>query len=74
MQAERIDALLLQLLNEAAGPWHVGELEREFGRRRVEVRDGLARLLAAGLAHRIDGDYWFASAAGRYANDLWEER
>lgn len=69
MQAERIDALLLRLLCETPGPWQVEELAREFGDPAV-VRDALGRLSAAGLAHRTEAGFLFASAAGRYALSL----
>jgi hypothetical protein len=73
MQAERIDASLLALLNETPGPWQVAELEREYGAA-APVRDAVAQLVAAGLAHSIEEDFVFASASGRYAYALGEDR
>jgi hypothetical protein len=71
MHAEPIDAVLLRLLVEDPGPWHVGELEQEYGKA-PPVGDALARLVAARMVHRIDGDFVFSSASGRYAHAMSE--
>jgi predicted transcriptional regulator len=71
MHAEPIDAVVLRLLVEDPGPWHVGELEREFDKA-PPVRDALSRLAVAGMVHRIEGDFVFASASGRYAHAMGE--
>ena len=70
MHAEPIDGLLLELLNEAPGPWHVEELEEQFGRGLL-VRDALSRLAVAGMIHRLERHHFvFTSAAGRYAHAM----
>jgi hypothetical protein len=48
-------------------------LEREYGAA-APVRDAVAQLVAAGLAHSIEEDFVFASASGRYAYALGEDR
>jgi hypothetical protein len=60
-----LDAAVLWRLCES-GPWTEAELERELG---LVAGDGVDRLLAKGLAHRIEG-FVFASASGRHAHSL----
>lgn len=60
-----VDAAVLWRLCES-GPWTDVELERELGR---AARDGVGRLLAKGLAHRLEG-LVFPSASGRHAHSL----
>jgi hypothetical protein len=64
-----IDAAVLERLCES-GPWTRQELEREFG---IRGQDAADRLVAAGLAHRVEG-FVFASVSGRYAHEIAEER
>lgn len=52
----------LLLHGDAAGPWAVEELVREIGDR-IAVADALARLVGAGLLHRLDAGFVFASRA-----------
>ena len=73
MHYERIDPLLLRLLSRTPGPWQMAELERDLGEP-IPVQDAVARLVGAGLAHRIDGGFVFASAAGRHADRMGEGR
>jgi hypothetical protein len=63
---EQLDAAVLSLLCES-GPWTRHELERELG---LGGQDAADRLVAKGLAHRIDGGYVFASVSGRFAHSL----
>lgn len=72
MQGEPIDGVLLRLLSETPGPWRLAELEREIGEPRA-VRDAVGRLVGAGLAHRMKGGFYVASAAGRHADEISEE-
>jgi hypothetical protein len=58
-------AILWRLCRE--GPWAVVELERELGR---GAHDGVGRLVGRGLAHRLEGEFVIASAAGRHAHSL----
>jgi len=60
-----LDAAVLWRLCDS-GPWTEQELERELG---LAARDGLGRLLAKGLAHRLEG-FVFPSVSGRYAHSL----
>lgn len=56
-------AILGLLLNfETGSLWSVEELVRQLSAPRLEVMDGLASLLAAGLIHRVD-DFVFATRA-----------
>jgi hypothetical protein len=61
-----MDGAILWRLCKSA-PWTEPELERELG---LGALDGVARLSAKGLAHRIEGDFVFASVAGRHAHLL----
>lgn len=58
---------------EEPGPWRLDELGREHGRP-VRVQDAISRLVARGLVLRMRGGFVVASAAGRYANAVGEER
>lgn len=58
----QIDQAIMGLLFESFRPLSVEEVEREIGDQ-IAARDGLARLYRAGLMHRIDGGYVFASRA-----------
>jgi hypothetical protein len=60
-----LDAAVLARVCES-GPWTVAELERELG---IGGRDAADRLVAKGLAHRLEG-FVFASVSGRYAHEL----
>lgn len=63
---EDLDAAVLDRLC-GSGPWTDAELVRELG---IGGRDGADRLVAKGLAHRIDGGFLFASVSGRHAHSL----
>jgi hypothetical protein len=57
-------AILGLLLNfEAGSLWSVEEVVRELSTPRLEVLDGIAGLEAAGLLHRLGGDFVFATRA-----------
>lgn len=68
---EQVDAAILGLLVDpkASRPWSVNEIAREIGDV-VATADGLARLIAAGLAHRIAEDFVWASRAALHAEAL----
>ncbi len=69
-QEERADAHLLGLLLDPAAPvWAVDDLAREVGDR-VTLADSLARLYAAGLVHRIDPGFVFATRAAHRSAQL----
>ena len=64
---DRMDNQVLGLLC-GEGPLTVFELEREMGG--VCGADAVERLVRRGLAHRIEGGFVIASAAGRHANAI----
>jgi hypothetical protein len=68
---DRVDQAVLDLLlhGDAAGPWAEEELVREIGND-VTVADALARLRGAGLLHRLEGGFVFASRAAVRASRL----
>lgn len=66
MDDDSVDAAVLERLC-SSGPWTETELVRELG---LVARDAVDRLALKGLAHRMEGGFVFASAAGRYAHDL----
>lgn len=71
--AEEIDSLVLEMMCDEPGPWTREELRREFdGNRGAE--DALTRLVAGGLAVRVKGDFFAATASGRYARQVEAER
>lgn len=72
MDAEQIDSLILETLCEVPGPWTTCDLIREIGGGEGGRRD--RRVVASGLALRMEGDFIVASAAGRYANAVAEKR
>ena len=61
---EQVDAAILGLLvdPEASRPWSVDEVAREIGDK-VETTDSLARLVGAGLVHRLSSFVWASRAA-----------
>jgi hypothetical protein len=69
--SEQVDSAILRLLVDprASRPWSVDEVAREIGDA-VATADGLARLTAAGLAHRIDEGFVWASRAAIHAGAL----
>jgi hypothetical protein len=62
---EQLDAAVLDRLCRS-GPWTDGELARELG---IGGHDAADRLVAKGLAHRLEG-FVFASVSGRHAHLL----
>jgi hypothetical protein len=68
---EQVDSAILGLLVdlEAQRPWSVDEVAREIGDE-VATADGLARLTAAGLTHRISEGFVWASRAALHAERL----
>jgi hypothetical protein len=62
------DTTVLELLTAAPTLWSTDELAREVGHR-VTAVDAVARLHAAGLAHRLD-DFVFATRAAEHAARL----
>jgi hypothetical protein len=70
-EAERcVDRNLLALmLDDDRGLWSFDELAREFG---ADVEDSVTRLYGAGLIHKVDGGFVFATRAAARAHDLAE--
>jgi hypothetical protein len=62
------DATVLDLLTETARLWSLAELGRAVGDN-LTATDAVARLHAAGLAHRL-GDFVFSSRAAERATQL----
>jgi hypothetical protein len=59
----------LLLRTHDSGPWAIEELVREIGDR-VAVDDALARLHGAGLVHRLQEGFVFATRAAIRATQL----
>jgi hypothetical protein len=61
---DQIDRAILCLLLKGAafGPWSDEEIARELGDE-IAAKDGLARLAAAGLVHRLSSFAWPSRAA-----------
>jgi hypothetical protein len=55
-----------------SGPWTREELQREFDG--IAAVDALTRLVARGLAVKMEGGFFAATASGRYAHVVEEER
>jgi hypothetical protein len=72
MHAEELDSVVLETLCEEPGPWTREEIKREF-RGKIGAVDALNRLLARGLAVKLEGDFFAATAAGRYACRVGQE-
>lgn len=70
--AGELDSLVLGTMCNEPGPWTQRELSREFGEGPQAV-DALARLRARGLVAELDGGFYAATAAGRYAHQVREE-
>jgi hypothetical protein len=70
--AEELDGLVLDTLCDEPGPWTRDEIKREFSGR-IKAVDALNRLVARGLAVKLDGDFFAATAAGRYASRVARE-
>ncbi|HEX8086571.1 MAG TPA: hypothetical protein VF529_19950 [Solirubrobacteraceae bacterium] len=62
------DASVLELLTTEPALWSIDEIARELGDRITAV-DAIARLHAAGLAHRLS-DFVFATRAAAHAVQL----
>jgi hypothetical protein len=62
--ADQVDQAILNLLLFEPGLalWAIDEIVREIGSR-IAVHDSLGRLQRAGLIHRLDGGFVFASRA-----------
>jgi hypothetical protein len=58
------DSAILGLLLDSPTPWATGEVARELGDD-VDATDGIARLVGAGLVHRLDRYVWATRAASR---------
>lgn len=71
--AGQLDGLVLQTICNEPGPWKREELMREFDSC-IDASDSLRRLLAGGLVLKMADDFVVASAVGRYANAISEER
>jgi hypothetical protein len=71
--AEELDSLVLEALCDEPGPWTRDELLREFSGQIAAV-DALTRLVVRGLAVKMEGDFYAATAAGRYAHVVETER
>jgi hypothetical protein len=70
--AEEIDSLVLHAMCDEPGPWTKVELRREFDGN-LDAEDAVSRLVARGLAVKVKGDFFAATAAGRYADVVGEE-
>jgi hypothetical protein len=66
-----IDGLVLMVMCDEPGPWTQEELRREF-REGVEAADALGRLRRRGLVVELEGGFYVATAAGRYAHAMEE--
>ena len=66
---DALDDEILRLLFGSPYPWTVAELSRELAS--DDARDGVGRLLRAGLVHRIE-DFAFPTRAARRARELHE--
>jgi hypothetical protein len=71
--AEELDSLVLRTLCEEPGPWTKEELRREFDGN-LDAEDALARLVARGLAVKLEAGFFAATASGRYAHVVEEAR
>jgi hypothetical protein len=71
--AEEIDSLVLATLCGEPGPWTRDELRREFDGQ-VAADDALTRLVARGLVTKLEGDFFAATASGRYAHEVDQGR
>jgi hypothetical protein len=69
-QDDQIDGLVLSMLcdDDAQRPWTVAEIAREIDGP-LSAADAVARLIRAGLAHRLDG-FVFATRAALHARRL----
>jgi hypothetical protein len=72
MHAEELDSLVLETLCDEPGPWTREELKREF-RGQIGAVDALGRLVVHGLAVKLEGEFFAATASGRYANLVGRE-
>jgi hypothetical protein len=65
------DRAVLTVLLDSPGLWAAEEVQREMSDP-VEAENSLARLYAAGLVHRLDGGFVFASRTARQADALYQ--
>jgi hypothetical protein len=70
--AEEIDSLVLETMCDEPGPWTKAELRREFDGN-IDAEDAVSRLVARGLAVKVKGDFFAATASGRYAHQIDRE-
>lgn len=63
------DRTILMMLLADPIPWKTDEVLREMANP-VQAEDGLGRLLAAGLIHRLDGGFVFPTRAAARASAL----
>jgi hypothetical protein len=71
LYAERLDGLVLEIMCNEPGPWTKDELAREF--EAGAPLESLWRLVSRGLVVKLEGDFYAATAAGRYAVVMSEE-
>lgn len=67
-QDEQIDTAIMGMLLDSPRPLAVTEIQRGVASP-LHVEDGIARLVAVGLVHRLDG-FVFATRAALYAVTL----
>lgn len=71
--AEPIDYLVLATMCEEPGPWTKAEVRREFDGN-IDAEDAVPRLVARGLVVKVEGEFFAATAAGRYAHEVAAEK
>lgn len=64
------DRALMAMLLADPGLWSVDEAKREAGGNPLLIEDGLNRLHAAGLIHRVDGKFVFPTKAAIRASEI----
>jgi hypothetical protein len=67
-QDNETDTAIMGLLFDSPRPLATVEIEREIGHA-IHAEDGINRLVAFGLAHRLDG-FVFASRAALHSAEL----
>ena len=69
-QDDASDFTIMGFLLDDPGPWSEDELARLF-REPLSVKDGLNRLVAEGMVHRLDG-FVFTTRIARQAHDIYQ--